>query len=199
MHGLGLNKCKLNVCKCCCNAVRVEFCCESCSMLGIRKKKCFQFFPSMRIYSVFLGLHGHSAVLQMCMWGVNTHVHTQSSLSTFTTLGTAVLSSLHSGVVLSWNSPFIFTRSHLGFGLYELTHLSSPHQGMDRLTSQHNVRIVPRLHCIWSIVDTHWVHKHSDSRYWPYYNGGWSQNYNCFASCEVHFYFTMLMSVLEII
>ena len=40
------------------------------------------------------------AVLQMCVWSVDTHcVHTQNSLSVFTTLGTAVLSSLHSDVV----------------------------------------------------------------------------------------------------
>ena len=40
------------------------------------------------------------AVLQVWVWCVDTYcVHTQNSLFVFTTLGTAVLSSLHSGVV----------------------------------------------------------------------------------------------------
>ena len=42
-------------------------------------------------------------------------------------LGTVVWSSLHSGVVVPlWNSPSIFTRPHLSFGYYGLTHLCSP-------------------------------------------------------------------------
>ena len=51
----------------------------------------------------------------VCVWSVDTHcVHIQSSLSVFTKLGTAVLSSLHSGVVVQlWNSPSIFTPSWL--------------------------------------------------------------------------------------
>ena len=46
---------------------------------------------------------GHSALQPFkCVCVERGHsVHTQSSLSIFTTLGTAVLSSLHSGVVLS--------------------------------------------------------------------------------------------------
>ena len=47
-------------------------------------------------------------------------VHTQSSVSIFTMLGTAILSSLHL-------TPF-------------WPHLSSPHQGMDKHTSWHNVQ-----------------------------------------------------------
>ena len=37
----------------------------------------------------------------MCgVWRVDTHLYTQSSLSIFTMLGTAVLSSMHSGMVV---------------------------------------------------------------------------------------------------
>ena len=51
----------------------------------------------MGVYSVFVAFVTQLAVLQMCVcvWSVDTHVYTQSSLSVFTTLGTAVLSSLH--------------------------------------------------------------------------------------------------------
>ena len=55
------------------------------------------------VYSVSVGLHSHSALqFFKCVWvGVDTHcMHTQSSLSIFTMLGTAVLSSLKSGVVV---------------------------------------------------------------------------------------------------
>ena len=70
-----------------------------CHMLGFCTKifKTFQVFSSKGVYSVFVGF----AILQMCVcvWSVDTRcVHTQSSLSIITTLNTAVLSSLHSGV-----------------------------------------------------------------------------------------------------
>ena len=57
------------------------------------------------------------AVLQLCVWNADRRrVHTQSSLSVFTMVSIAVLSSLHSSIVfLSWNSP-IFTRFHLSIG-----------------------------------------------------------------------------------
>ena len=43
----------------------------------------------------------HSALQSFkCVWSVDTRVHTLSSLFVFTTLGTAVLSPLHSGVVV---------------------------------------------------------------------------------------------------
>ena len=43
----------------------------------------------------------HSALQSFkCVCEAWTRVHTQSSLSIFTTLGTAILSSLHSGVVV---------------------------------------------------------------------------------------------------
>ena len=90
------------------------------------------------------------------VWSVDTSVHTQSSLSDFTTLSTVVLSSLHSGVVVkftiylhqnpSWlwlvwtNSP-VFTLT--GYRLVGTT-----------------VQIMPRLH---RIMDTHQVCKYPDS------------------------------------
>ena len=56
------------------------------------------------VYSMFVCLHGHSPLQSFkcaCVGGMDTHcVHIQSSLSVFTKLGTAVLSSLHSGVVV---------------------------------------------------------------------------------------------------
>ena len=55
------------------------------------------------VYSMFVG----SMVTQLCspsnvcVWGVDTRcMHTQTSLSVFAMLGTAVLSLLHSGVVV---------------------------------------------------------------------------------------------------
>ena len=71
-------------------------------MLGVCKKNTSGFSQVMGVYSVFVGFHGHSALQSLkcvCVWSVDTRVHTQSSFSIFT-LGTAVLYSLHSGVVV---------------------------------------------------------------------------------------------------
>ena len=72
------------------------------------KEKNSRFSQVMGVYSVFVGfvtqLCSPSNVcvcVCVCVWSMDTHcVHTQSSLSIFTTLETAVLSSLHSGVVV---------------------------------------------------------------------------------------------------
>ena len=55
------------------------------------------------LHSVFVGLVTQlCSPSNMCVWSVDTRVHTRyiNSLSVFTTLGTAVLFSLHSGVVV---------------------------------------------------------------------------------------------------
>ena len=91
---------------------------------------------------------------------LDTRVHTQSSLSIFTMLDKAVLSLLNSGMVVrSWNSPFIFTRPILVLSSMDLlTCLPTSDQGMDKLTTWHNVQIMPRLHCNQSIVvSSQWI------------------------------------------
>ena len=84
----------------------------------LQKKTTGDFSSNGSVFSV-CGF-GHSALQSfkcMCVETVDKCVHTQSLLSAFTTHSTAVLSSLHSGVVvLSLNLPSIFTRPHLGFG-----------------------------------------------------------------------------------
>ena len=71
------------------------------------------------VYSVSVGLHSHSALqFFKCVWvGVDTHcMHTQSSLSIFTMLGTALLSLLDSGMVVHRETHLLFfTRPHHGF------------------------------------------------------------------------------------
>ena len=93
-------------------------------------------------------------VFQLCVCGVWTHNWkcTQSSLSVFTMLGTAVWSSLHSAVVvLLWNSPSIFTRTHLANSWLWQVWANSPvftNLPIDL------VQLMPRLHHIQSTVDT---------------------------------------------
>ena len=81
---------------------------------------------------------GHFAVLQMCVWSVDT-CHKAHALSIFTTLGTAVLSSLHSGVVSVAKLTF-YVSSPFWLWLTQLL-LPSAQQGMDQ----------PGLYCIQSI------------------------------------------------
>ena len=72
-------------------------------MLAICKKKTFEFSQLMGVYSVFAGcmVTQLCSLSNVCVGGVDTRcVDTQSLLSVFTMLGTAVLSSLHSGVVV---------------------------------------------------------------------------------------------------
>ena len=73
--------------------------CESCPMLGFstKKKKTSRFSQAMEVYSVFVGFV--TQLCKMCVCRAWTCVYTQSSLSVFITLGTAVWSSLHSGVI----------------------------------------------------------------------------------------------------
>ena len=74
----------------------------------------------------------------MCVWSVDT-CHKAHALSIFTTLGTAVLSSLHSGVVSVAKLTF-YVSSPFWLWLTQLL-LPSAQQGMDQ----------PGLHCIQSI------------------------------------------------
>ena len=79
----------------------VGFVCESCSMLGFvhNKKSTSRFSQVMGVYSVFVGFVSQLCSFYLnCVWSVDTRGYTQSSLPIFTTLGTAVLSSLYSGV-----------------------------------------------------------------------------------------------------
>ena len=104
MHGLELNnyKCKLKI-VCSCNAG--FFCGGLLSYARGLPKNTSGFSQVMGVSSVFVGFHGHSdlqsfkCVCVCGVWSVDTRVHTQSSFSIFT-LGTAVLYSLHSGVVI---------------------------------------------------------------------------------------------------
>ena len=72
-------------------------------MLGVRKKNTSRFSQVMGVYSVFAGLHGHSALQSFkCVRGGCGHTLCAYTKLTFCLhhLGTAVLSSLHSGEVV---------------------------------------------------------------------------------------------------
>ena len=62
-------------------------------MLGfcIKIKETSEFFQVMGVCSMFVGFVTElCSPSDVCVWSVDTRVHTQSSLSVFTTLGTAV-------------------------------------------------------------------------------------------------------------
>ena len=77
----------------------------------VMKKKIPRFSQVIGVYSVFVGFCHSALQSNVCVWSVDTRVYTQRSLSVFTMLiGTAVLSSLYSGVVVDlYNLPSIFT------------------------------------------------------------------------------------------
>ena len=60
-----------------------------------------EFSKETGVYSVFVGFFTQfCSPSNVCVWSMDTHcVHTQSSLSIFTMLSAAFLSSMHSGVV----------------------------------------------------------------------------------------------------
>ena len=68
---------------------------------------------------------------------------------------TAVLSSLHPGVVFNSSKlTLIFTRPHLGYGQYGLTHLISGYEPVGT-----TVQIIPEFH---QIIDTHQIREYPD-------------------------------------
>ena len=119
------------------------------------------------MYSMFVGLHGYSGLQSFkCVCEVWIHVvcihktHFPSSprlaqlFCLYCTLAWLYSHETH----LSSPDPILALSS-----MDLLTRLPTSDQGMDQLSSRHNIQIMPRLHRIQSIVDKCQVHEYPDS------------------------------------
>ena len=129
---------------------------------GLQKTYFWVFSSNGGVFrAVLVGLCGHSALQSFkCVCGGCGYMLCAYTMLVFTTIGTAVLSSLWHGCTVVKLTFYLHQTSSWLCLLW--TYFTSD-QGMDKLTSWHNVQIMPGLHRIRSIVDMHQVREYPDS------------------------------------